>query len=648
MTMFKRIASLCLISVVVACGGGGDGGTSLFTTGSGTTGGTSTNGSGTTGVASGTTGSVVMNVSSSVISSSTPGVVTALAKDASGAPIVGTIVTFTITDAAVASVRPATVLTDSTGSASATIVPASSAALGATYVTAMADAGGSSISARLAFSVSAVSITLDSLTTPATTLAAYSSTPLSVAVTGASSSTPITVAFSSSCVTAGKATISPSSLTLSSGTGSVTYQDRGCNSTDHITANVAGTSQTRTVDLIDQAPTSQAIEFVSAQPPTICLAGSGCPSASIVSFKVTDQFGQPVAGRSVDFALDIPGVAGLSFTNAVSDSSGLVSVSVLSKTVPTPVRVSAKVTGTTLATVSNALSINAGLPTQQAMSFSASIYNVDGLETDGRTSDIRIQLNDRFGNPVPDGTSVSFVAEGAAVIPAQCQTIGAVCAVQFVSSNFRPANGRITVVAYAQGEESFSDLNGNNTYDSGESFADLGEVYVDKNESGTMDAGEFIAGSAANGTWDSNIYVRTSRLFILSSSGKAPRLFEPDANGGCTSSTPLAQFTLPLAASCRVSKRVCIRDGNTAADALGGNPLPAAATLTTSTVAVGATVTVDNSPIASNLNGPTAHFITAQRADCATAATAAGPIDLTIAMPNSGPRYTFTVGTVTP
>ena len=649
MIMLKKIVALLFVTLVVACGGGGgDAGTSPFGTGSGATGGTSTSGSGTTGVASGSTGSIVMNISSNVISSSTPGVVTVLAKDSSGAPIVGTIVTFALTNAAIASVSPSTVLTDSTGSASASVVPASSSALGATYVTAAADAGGSSISARLAFSVSAVSITLDSLTTPTTTLAAYASTPLSVAVTGASSSTPITVAFTSSCVAAGKAAISPASLTLSSGSGSVTYQDKGCNSTDRITASVTGTSQTKSIDLIDQAPASQAIQFVSAQPPTICLAGSGCPSASIVSFKVTDQFGQPVAGRSVDFALDIPNVAGLSFTNAVSDPSGVVAVSVLSKTVPTPVRVSAKVNGTTLATVSNALSINAGLPTQQAMSFAAETYNVDGLEFDGRSSTIRIQLNDRFGNPVPDGTAVSFVAEGAAVIPAQCQTSGAVCTVQFISSNFRPANGRITVIAYAQGEESFADLNGNNLYDSVESFGDLGEVFVDKNENGVMDAGEFIAGVPANGKWDGNIYVRAARLFILSSSGSAPRYTDVDSNGRCTSN-PVASFTLSLASSCRLDKLVCIRDGNTAADALGGNPLPAGATLSASTLATGATVSIDNSPIASTLNSPTVHVITAKLSDCNTPITKGGEIDVTVKMPNSGTSYTRTsIGAIAP
>ncbi len=108
--MFKRIASLLLISLLAACGGSGDGGTSLYagngTSTSGT--GTSTSGSGTTGVTSGTTGSVVVNISSNVISSSTPGLVTALAKDASGNPIVGTVVTFAVSDTSIATVSPKT------------------------------------------------------------------------------------------------------------------------------------------------------------------------------------------------------------------------------------------------------------------------------------------------------------------------------------------------------------------------------------------------------------------------------------------------------------------------------------------------------------------------------------------------------------
>jgi len=639
MTMCKWFwVALGALSLAACGGGGGASGTTPFGSGSGT------GSTGTTGVVSNASASVVLNISpSNVISASAPGTVTALVKDATGAPIAGTIVTFTVSSS-LAVVSPATVLTDATGAASTVVSPSSSSAVGATYVTASADTAAGALSTRLALSVSAVNVSLDSLTASSTTVPAYGSTALDVNVTGASSSSPITVAYASTCAAAGKAVISPVTQVLVTATGSVTYQDKGCNSIDRVSATIVGTSQQRTLDLTVQAPTTQSIQFVSATPDTICLAGSGCSAASIVSFKVADQFGNPVQGQSVDFTLDIPGVADLSFTQGSTDAQGLVDVSVLSKTIPTPVRVKASVTGTSLMTVSNMLAINAGLPTQNSMSFSAAAYNIDGLERDGVTSLIRLQLNDRFGNPVPDGTAVSFISEGASVIPARCTTLDAVCNVTFVSSNFRPANGRITVVAYAQGEESFADTNGNNLFDAGtgDTFSDLGQVFIDKNENSAMDVGEYIAGSAANGVWDGNTYVRTTRVFTLSSSATAPRLFEAVDRNTC-SDTPLAPFALSIspAGACSAQKLVCVRDGNANADGLGGNPVPAGTTLAASTKSTGATVSVDNTPVRGLTITPTVHVVTAELTSCGSAATS-GAIDLTIQMPSSGPSYKFT------
>ncbi|HSG60785.1 MAG TPA: hypothetical protein VLA24_05050 [Pseudomonadales bacterium] len=46
--------------------------------------------------------------------------------------------------------------------------------------------------------------------------------------------------------------------------------------------------------------------------------------------------------------------------------------------------------------------------------------------------------------------------------------------------------GRSTILAYAIGEESFVDANGNGVFDSGEAFTDLGEPFVDHNEDGVF------------------------------------------------------------------------------------------------------------------------------------------------------------------
>jgi hypothetical protein len=517
-------------------------------------------------------------------------------------------------------------------------------------VNALADVPGSTtvLSARTAFTVSSVTTSLGAMTASPTTVSAYGSSVLSVNVVGASSGSPVTVAFSSTCASGGKAILSPATVTVTGTTASITYQDKACASTDRVNASIVGTSQTALADLTVQAPVAQALEFVSTSSPTICLSGSGCPESSVVSFRLKDIFGAPISGADVAFALDIANVASLSFTSTKTDATGLATVSVKAKNIPTPIRVRATSAGG-LSTVSNALAINAGLPTQRGMSFSATPYNVDGLLKDGTESLLRLQLNDRFGNPVPDGTAISLVTEGASVIPASCQTLSGVCSVKFISSNYRPLNGRITVTAFAMGEESFDDLNGDNVYTVGENFIDMGEIFIDKNEDKAMNPGEYVIGAVPDAIWNSNTYVRASRIFILSDSDGAPRLFQADAAGNCTN-VPFVPLVFTMggvgaARQCRVQQQLCIRDSNVAADALGGNPIPAGAVLTLTTKANGAAAVIDQSPIPETIS-PTRHIVTADLSDCAKDLLAPGSLDLMIAMPKGGATHHFTIGKI--
>ena len=76
---------------------------------------------------------------------------------------------------------------------------------------------------------------------------------------------------------------------------------------------------------------------------------------------------------------------------------------------------------------------------------------------------------------MPDATSIVFWAEGGQ-ISSTASTVGGTATASFKSSSPKPTDGRVTVLAYAIGEESFIDPNGVNVYSAGDAFQDLGDV----------------------------------------------------------------------------------------------------------------------------------------------------------------------------
>jgi hypothetical protein len=141
-------------------------------------------------------------------------------------------------------------------------------------------------------------------------------------------------------------------------------------------------------------------------------------------------------------------------------------------------------------------------------------------------------MADRQGNPVPPGTQVNFVTESGVMLPAVCfvppvtpatASSPAIptssCTVKIRSQGTRTTNGRVSVLAYVEGEEDFVDVNGNNIYDAGDRFTDLGRAFRDDNgtavtgANGVYDTGEFQvprvsaaacvagAGCAGDGVW---------------------------------------------------------------------------------------------------------------------------------------------------
>jgi hypothetical protein len=333
---------------------------------------------------------------------------------------------------------------------------------------------------------------------------------------------PVNFTFSSPCITAGTAVVNPAAATPNTGTATdgavlATYQAKGCSGNDTVTARavVNGTVQTAQ-GTINVLPSSLAsVEFVSAVPINIGLRGSGLPETSTVTFRVVNASGGPIPGQAVTFALNTTlGGITLSPDSGVTGSNGTVSTVVTSGTVSTVVRVTATATGdgTTVSSQSEQLTITTGIPDQDSFSLSAECANVEGLNIDNVQVPMLLLASDRFNNPAPNSTAVTFTTEGGSIV-GSCNMQDGACTVNWRSQNPRPLAyngcatgdlnfeddslcsiasvtggsaraGRSTVLAFAEGEESFDDTNGDGLYGVGETFADLPEAFLDVNEDG--------------------------------------------------------------------------------------------------------------------------------------------------------------------
>ena len=372
--------------------------------------------------------------------------------------------------------------------------------------------------------------------------------------------TPVVVNFSSTCVVAGTATMD-AAVTTTNGIATSTYLAQGCTGSDTITASAdVGGLITASGTFTVQSAGVGSIEFVSSSPEIISLqgtGGSGGTETSVVTFRVVDAQGTPVSNQVVNFALDtVVGGLSLSPASATSDQNGLVQTVVQSGTVATSVSVTATTTSgvNTYQTQSSQLVVTTGIPDQNSFSLSATVLAPEAWGYDGVTSVITARLADRFNNPVPDGTAVTFTTEGGS-IESSCTTTNGACSVTWTSQNPRPCGetlgsvpvelnaslgpnvcqqesgsppansvdpaagfaplgqpygGRVTILATAVGEESFIDGNGNGVFDDGDIMTDLPEAWLDENEDGGRDNAtlpqdglEPFADFNANGVYDS-------------------------------------------------------------------------------------------------------------------------------------------------
>jgi hypothetical protein len=458
-------------------------------------------------------------LSSSSLSSAAPATFTATLTDSTGAPVAGQVVTFK-TVLGLASTNVATALTNATGKAVVILSPASSSVAGADQVTASVSYGGNSLLSTQGFQIQATDVALTSLTSAVASLGAYGQTTLTLSLSGASVGSPVNIGMTSSCVSQGKATLSPLTFSATTNPVSLQYKDNGCGAlqgADSLQATIAGTASSAALSLPIAQPAVSSLAFVNASQPVIYIKGSGFVETSTLSFQVQDSNANPLPNVGVTLTLlTLSGgltIGGLPSSSPQvvtqnSDASGNITVQVNSGSVPTPVRVAAALTAApSIATVSSNLSVAVGLPSQLNFSLAQKTRNIEGFNIDGIPNSYTIIASDRSGNPVPNGTSINFVTEGGQIQPIVSTTgsvsgspVSATATAAFQSASPRPADGRVTITAYALGEESFIDQNGNNAYDPGEPFQDLGNLFKDRNFDGSFDTtiDEFVPTNVAN------------------------------------------------------------------------------------------------------------------------------------------------------
>lgn len=487
---------------------------------------------------------LALNISSTTVSAANPPTVTAQLLDAAGSPYANQVVTLTA-KRNLAVFSAATVLTNASGQGSAIVYPVSNSTSGADEIVATVVVGSTTYSASLGFQVTPSTVSITNFVTDKSSVEAYGQANLSVDLSTVAG-TPVSLSVSSVCLNKGEAKITPTSQTVTGSTATFTYVDDGCGATDAndtVTVTLVGTTKTAALSLGLGSPAASSLGFVSATPEVIYLKGSGFTEESVVKFVVKDQAGAALPGRSVVLTpttlaggLTLNGGSGA--VTLLSDANGQVSVRVNSGTVPTPVRVQATLKDTTISTVSSNLSIRVGLPSQLNFSMSQNTINIEGMDRDGTANSYSIIASDRMGNPVPAGTAINFITEGGQVEATQQISLSgglARASAAFISSEPRPVDGRVTVVAYAIGEESFLDLNGNNIFDANEGFQDLGDLFVSRMFKSTYEPGwdQFVSLKlGTSGGCASDLSSDSTGLLALNASIPSAAV-EDAANGKC-------------------------------------------------------------------------------------------------------------------
>ncbi|QHG09751.1 hypothetical protein GSF12_07525 [Moraxella osloensis] len=424
--------------------------------------------------------------------------------DAAGKGISGAIVTFSASGGVSFSTTNSSVLTDTEGNASIFVKPIDINDNGTYTLTATSTYNSITATSKpYAFSLQKTNLKITQLKTEVptnTTLEVGGSTNVSLVVTDENGvlQPNTTVNFTNNCGTFTEDSV----MTNSEGVATTTYsaiKADGSLCTDAsviITASTTtGVSANTSINLTPIVGNS--IAYTTTGAVNLGASNSGSSTSGQIEFTVYSN-GKPAANKDVIITktyapLDFSFVklGNQSAQTVKSDSNGKVNVTLYPGALPGPVELKATLaTNSTITALSKDVAVATGRATQNGMSVSLT-KNTLAVGVDGDTTEVTVRLVDRVGNAVPDGTVVSFVSEGGKITP-NCSTVDGVCSATFTTQNPR-SDGRLSVVAYVEGDKSYIDTNGNNKFDIGEPLShNIGSFYRDDNENGAHDVGEYV------------------------------------------------------------------------------------------------------------------------------------------------------------
>ena len=499
-----KLSTIALCVLLASCGGGGSEG--YYSQGGNSNGSTTDNGIETPTVAK----LNITNVELLDSNNQETGALTILGASASikvtdqnGQPISGALVTFSGENITFETSN-AKVLSNAEGIAKIGIKPTDETQTGIFKITAEAEFNGNSAKAGDTYvSVEPLKTTFSNLAVDKVNIDAGGSVKISLntvdSLTGVAQHN-VQVSFKTDCGTFTNSTVSSNQGLVETTYNAISEGGQLCTGSQVLTISANNGNTITTQNISINSIKANSLVYSSGEV-KLGAANSGSSASGKVEFTV---YSNNLPAKNQDVLVEL--------TNAPTDFSfitlhnksqkviksnddGKIVIDVFPGSLPGPVELKATlVSDTSVTALSKDVSVATGRVTQDGLSLSVS-KNALQWDIDGDKATIVARLRDRVGNKVPDGTVVSFVTEGGSITP-NCSTSDGECSVVLQTQNPRPADNRVTVLAYVEGDKSYIDKDSDNLYTAGidELKSNIGDFFRDDNENTIFEAalGEFL------------------------------------------------------------------------------------------------------------------------------------------------------------